>query len=143
MTLTLRVNGGARESLQENVNQLVVEDDRDYLKVLERYLNRFGFKVWRATNALEALNVLHSMSAPPAALVSDVHMSLLDGVGLVERIGKAYAGPIIHLTSDDSTELEIQALNRGAVAIISKSRDPRVLLAHLNRICGASTVEPA
>jgi CheY-like chemotaxis protein len=42
--------------------------------------------------------------------------------------------PVIALTSDESVETEVELTRIGATAVIQKSKDPRILCAHIDRL---------
>jgi two-component system NtrC family sensor kinase len=42
--------------------------------------------------------------------------------------------PIIMLTSDEDIDVEVELLNLGADAFVSKSKDPRILAAQIKRV---------
>ncbi len=65
---------------------LLVEDEPPLLRLAERALRRAGFEVLTATSAEEALELLEAGAPKPVALVSDVVMPGLDGLGLAKRL---------------------------------------------------------
>jgi two-component system cell cycle sensor histidine kinase/response regulator CckA len=65
---------------------LLVEDEPPLLRLAERALRRAGFEVLTATSAEEALELLDGGAPKPIALVSDVVMPGLDGLGLAKRL---------------------------------------------------------
>jgi two-component system cell cycle sensor histidine kinase/response regulator CckA len=65
---------------------LLVEDEPPLLRLAERALRRAGFEVLTATSAEEALELLEAGAPKPIALVSDVVMPGLDGLGLAKRL---------------------------------------------------------
>ncbi len=65
---------------------LVVEDDRDILRLLITILKRLPVRVSAAQNAEEALQIFEAMPSPPDLLVTDVIMPGLSGPALAEQI---------------------------------------------------------
>ena len=67
------------------VTVLVVDDDQNILKSLTMLLEDEGYRVLQAPDGLVALNIL---SAQPALLIvlTDHHMPVLDGPGLLRRV---------------------------------------------------------
>jgi two-component system, cell cycle sensor histidine kinase and response regulator CckA len=65
---------------------LLVEDEPPLLRLAERALRRAGFEVLTAASAEEALELLDGGAPKPVALVSDVVMPGLDGLGLAARL---------------------------------------------------------
>jgi CheY-like chemotaxis protein len=118
---------------------MVVDDNRDFLRVLERFLVRAGFTVTCVESATHALRHIEFTQEWPRAIVTDLHMPEMSGLEFIEQLSRRYGidiPPILFLTSDESVDSEMSALKRGALCFIPKNRDPRVLVAHLERICG-------
>jgi CheY-like chemotaxis protein len=127
---------------------MVIDDNRDFLRVLERFLARAGFIVTCVESATHALRHIEFSQEWPRAIVTDLHMPEMSGLEFIEQLSRRYGidiPPILFLTSDESVYSEMSALKRGALCFIPKSRDPRVLVAHLERICGSKpgTLEAA
>ncbi|MGG5817947.1 ATP-binding protein [Falsiroseomonas sp. HW251] len=76
----------APPALPSGAPVLLVEDEPPLLRLAERALRRAGFEVMTATSAEEALEMLDTQAVKPAALVSDVVMPGLDGLGLAARL---------------------------------------------------------
>lgn len=69
---------GARTSI------LLVDDDRDIREALTETLEDAGFSISTATNGADALRVLGEMERPPAAILLDLMMPVMDGYGFLE-----------------------------------------------------------
>ena len=65
---------------------LLVEDEPPLLRLAERAIRRAGYEVLTATSAEEALELLEAGAPKPGALVSDVVMPGLDGLGLARLL---------------------------------------------------------
>lgn len=125
---------------------MLIDDNRDFLRVLERFITRAGFKVICLSSASHAMRHIEFTKEWPQAIVTDLHMPEMSGLDLVEELGRRYnveLPPILFLTSDESIESEISALKRGAICFVAKSRDPRLLVAHLERVCGVARSQEA
>jgi len=66
---------------------LVVDDEKDYLKLMAGHLERKGFAVETAENGRVALEVLES-SGPFEVMVVDLMMPEVDGIELIRRARK-------------------------------------------------------
>jgi CheY-like chemotaxis protein len=64
---------------------LVVDDDLDIREALTDILEDRGFPVLSAANGREALTLLRSLDAPPAVILLDLMMPILDGYGFLEE----------------------------------------------------------
>jgi DNA-binding response OmpR family regulator len=111
---------------------LLAEDDEDILALVSLRLERAGYRVARARNGQEALELARELR--PAIAVFDVSMPLMTGVDATRalRADPATAGlPIILLTARDS-ESEISAGTKaGASAYITKPFSPQDLAAQI------------
>ncbi|MBA2585826.1 MAG: response regulator [Chthoniobacterales bacterium] len=85
---------------------LVIDDDADTRKVLERFLNRKGFHVACAASGQEGLRLARKLH--PAAITLDVMMPGMDGWAVLSAL-KSEAGvadiPVIMLTIVDDKNL--------------------------------------
>jgi CheY-like chemotaxis protein len=51
--------------------------------------------------------------------------------------------PVLVLTSDDDADAELQLLQFGADAFVSKTKDPRVLTSHIQRLLRQARIREA
>tara|TARA_Y100001935_G_scaffold93147_1_gene77418 strand:+ start:32520 stop:32957 length:438 start_codon:yes stop_codon:yes gene_type:complete len=102
-------------SEKESYQILVVEDNRINRKVVEKTLNKAGFKCDLASNGLEALEILHHKEYD--IIFMDVHMPEMDGMEATREIRSKHGThnaqiPIIAFTAsvlDHEKELCIEA----------------------------------
>lgn len=122
---------------------LIVDDNPTFLTVLQRFLERSNIRVIALGSALEAQTTLLEQNNAPAAVICDLHMPDMDGIELLKAAESIIGNrcPFIMLTSDESIDLEISALSCGATAVLSKSKDPRVLCAYVQRMLSHRSVE--
>jgi DNA-binding response OmpR family regulator len=105
---------------------LVVDDDEFIRDSLEMLLEQEGFQVAIAANGAEALSLI--LAEPPALMLLDVQMPVLDGPGLVQILQtRGQAVPTIVMTARPNAE-EI-AREMGGLAVIKKPFDIDRLLA--------------
>jgi len=74
---------------------LIVDDDLDIREALTDILEDRGFSVMSAANGREALSLLRSLDAPPAVILLDLMMPILDGYGFLEEHRKDAALAVI------------------------------------------------
>jgi DNA-binding response OmpR family regulator len=70
----------------------------------------------------------------------------MNGKEFIERLKadpRLRSIPVIMLTSDDGVEAEVAALEIGADALISKTKDPRVLCAQVLRLSKSNSMQEA
>jgi DNA-binding response OmpR family regulator len=113
---------------------LVVDDDRDHRELLRVMLDLAGFHVVTARDGSEAL---HKLEDPrPAAVVLDLMMPVLDGVGFrleQQRRDNVRDIPILCLSARHDAVQTAQQL--GCAAWFQKPVDLTELVEALRRLC--------
>ena len=95
------------------IKVLIVEDDRELLRLLELDLERHNYEVYTATDGLEGLRMFHEVR--PDLVVLDVSMPGMDGMTVCQRIRELSNVPILIMTANAVTEEEMaKGLNLGA-----------------------------
>lgn len=129
------------------ISVLVIDDNPMFCRVLERLLRREGFDPCFAENGVAAIERLSAVkSFRPKAIICDLHMPLMNGRDLLERLKadeRLASIPVLMLTSDEDVEAEVALLQTGAAAFITKSKDPRVLSAQVRKLTGAGRLQEA
>lgn len=101
---------------------LVVDDELNMQLVLKAMLRREGYEILTASDGIEALAVLKG--SQPAAVVTDLKMPRLDGMGLLEKIQEEYPDiPVIMITAHGTVSTAVEALKKGALDYITKPFD--------------------
>ena len=101
---------------------LIVDDERNMRLVLKAILRKEGYDVELAADGLEALAIMDRHKV--AAVVTDLKMPRLDGIGLLDRIMEDYpAVPVIIITAHGTVASAVDALKRGAFDYITKPFD--------------------
>lgn len=117
---------------------LVVEDSPVQAEMLRRSIERAGYEVLLADNGVAALEL--AATRPPAAVVSDVNMPVMDGFELCRRLrSQPRFGevPVILLTSLGDMQDVIRGLNAGADCYVTKPYDEGLLLTSLRTLIEA------
>jgi len=105
---------------------LIVEDDEFLIAILERHLRRQGCRVFTATNADRALEILSN--TPIDVTVSDVCMPGMSGIELLEEVRKRDPdADLILVTAHSSVKDAVTAIQAGAVDYLEKPVDCRRL----------------
>jgi DNA-binding NtrC family response regulator len=109
---------------------LIADDDTSSLSGMRALLTVWGYEVETAPNGRAALEKI--TSAPPAVLVTDVVMPLMNGLELLDavRITRP-AMPVIILTAHSSLDTLMVAAAEGAFAYLPKPVDVAKLKAVL------------
>ncbi|MCA2208958.1 response regulator transcription factor [Nocardia rosealba] len=112
---------------------LVVDDEVRVLASLRRGLELSGFEVLTASDGAAALTLVRS--ATPDAMVLDVNMPELDGVGVVTAL-RALGNdiPICVLSARSAVTDRIAALEKGADDYLTKPFDLGELVARLRAL---------
>lgn len=114
----------------ENLDQiLIVEDDKDILEFNTMHLEQNNFKVLKAKNGKEAIELLEKTL--PDLIISDMMMPELDGIGLLKAVKNNTQSnhiPVIILSAKASAEARLEALKLGAQGYLAKPFLPEELL---------------
>ncbi len=111
---------------------LVVDDDPDFLGIIQQILEKKGYKVNTVPSAGEALALLKEHFYNAAIL--DISLPDADGTELLSKTLELRPEIIaIMLTGHSSVKNAVQSLNRGAFSYLEKPLDPESLLTIINR----------
>ena len=113
----------------EKANILVVDDDKEIVESIVIYLQNEGYKVFKAYDGLEALDVL--MQQQIQLIVLDIMMPKLDGIKATLKIREEYNIPIILLSAKSEDTDKIIGLNIGADDYMTKPFNPLELIARV------------
>ncbi|MTI67164.1 MAG: sigma-54-dependent Fis family transcriptional regulator [Firmicutes bacterium] len=117
----------------EDFNILIVDDEREYLDVLEMILNEKGYNISSANSALEALNKLKKEKFH--LVLTDLIMDKMDGIELLEKINKKYHDlEVILVTGYGSVKNAVEAMKKGAYGYFIKGHDPEELLLEIKKV---------
>jgi CheY-like chemotaxis protein len=126
---------------------LVVDDNPMFRRVLHRLLTREGFEPSFAEDGRDALRILgQTTTLIPRLILCDLHMPEMNGrefVAHVKQDSRWQQIPVLMLTSDDGVDAELGVLEVGADALISKTKDPRVLCAQVARLAKRNSLQEA
>ena len=99
-------------------NILVADDDKEIVESIEIYLNNEGYKVFKAYDGLEALDIL--MREDIHLILMDIMMPKLDGIKATIKIRQNKNIPIILVSAKGEDTDKILGLNIGADDYITK-----------------------
>ena len=113
---------------------LLVDDDRDLLKMLGSYLRMKGYEVETAADGAMALEGVRNA---PDLILLDVNMPGLDGITVCRQIREKVSCPILFLTARVEEQDRVNGLLSGGDDYILKPFGLKELeariIAHLNR----------
>ncbi|RXZ83326.1 DNA-binding response regulator [Paenibacillaceae bacterium] len=114
---------------------LLVDDEKEIIKLMEIYFKNEGFPLLKASNGLEALALLQQNEVD--LIILDVMMPHMDGLEACMKIRETNNIPIIMLSAKSQDIDKISGLSIGADDYVTKPFNPLVLMArvksHLRR----------
>jgi putative two-component system response regulator len=120
-----------------NSTILIVDDEPANVRLLERILQREGFKNLESTNDPRKFLALYTAKKPDILLL-DLHMPGLDGFGVMEqlrgRIAPSEFVPILVLTADITPQARQKALSAGAKDFLTKPVDPTEVILRIKNL---------
>ena len=116
---------------------MLVDDDRDLLRLLSMRLAAAGYSVTAVTSGEEALDKL--TQCDPQLMITDLQMEGMDGMSLFEKAHSAYPDmPVLVLTAHGTIPDAFKAASRGVFSYLTKPYNSKVLLEHMERALVAS-----
>jgi len=98
---------------------LIIDDDREMVRLLQEELGRQGFEVLPAGSGAEGLEILRDQSVD--VVVTDLRMDELDGMEILRATGDLRPeAKVIVITAFGSIDSAIQAVKAGAFHYLSK-----------------------
>jgi len=116
-------------------NILICDDEEDIVSALEIYLKAEGYKIYKASNGKEAVNIV--LEEDIHLVLLDIMMPGMDGIEAITKIRKNSNVPVVFLTAKGEDVDKVLGLNIGADDYITKPFNPVELQArvksHLRR----------
>ncbi|MBI5931825.1 MAG: response regulator [Chloroflexi bacterium] len=116
---------------------LLVDDEPSLLEIFGAMLKRQGFTVWKATNALDALDLMRNVK--PDLFILDVMMPGMNGIELCRELRTwpdTYATPVMMLSALGDLPTQRASLDAGADVYLQKPVLPRELVNQVQRLVG-------
>jgi len=114
---------------------LVVDDDEDMLRLLERILSKAKYKVLKAKSGKKCIK--QAKESSPDIIILDIMMPELDGIATILKLKSSKetrAIPIIMCTAVKEDEDEIVAQNLGVADYIRKGPELEGLLDKIEKV---------
>ncbi|MBB6671000.1 response regulator transcription factor [Cohnella nanjingensis] len=108
---------------------LLVDDEREIVKLMEIYFKNEGYRLLQASDGLEALELLQANEVD--LIILDVMMPRMDGIEACMRIREARDTPIIMLSAKSQDIDKIAGLSIGADDYVTKPFNPLELMARV------------
>jgi FixJ family two-component response regulator len=107
----------------------LVDDDVVFLHALADLFESAGYQTHIFSGAEDFLN--SDAAQFTDVLITDIQMSGLDGLALMDRVAEVAYLPVIVITGRPEKELRLRATSKGCVAFLRKPFDPVSLLCHV------------
>lgn len=108
---------------------LVVDDDEKTVELVKMYLSRDGYKVFTASNGIEALD--SARKNRPDLIVLDLMLPGMNGLDVCRTLREESDVPIIMLTARSTDDDKLTGLETGADDYVTKPFSPRELAARV------------
>lgn len=127
----------------ETATILIVEDERDLVRLIKRRLELDGYRVLTAGSAESALKL--ARDAAPALILLDISLPAMDGLSFLRLLRRESAVPVILVSGRCSDVDRIIGLKAGADDFLSKPFSMGELVARVEvvlRRLGGREVRP-
>lgn len=111
------------------MNILVVDDDREIVDSIAIFLSGEGYKVFKAYDGMEALDVLSETQIQ--LILLDIMMPRLDGIKTLMKLRESRNIPVILLSAKSEDIDKILGLTAGADDYVTKPFNPSELVARV------------
>lgn len=116
----------------DNINILVVEDEKNISDVIVAYLEKENFNLFVADDGQKAMDLFNNSNIH--LIILDLMIPLLSGEEVCKRIRSQSNVPIIMLTAKTEEEDKISGLSMGADDYVSKPFSPRELVSRVKAL---------
>ena len=111
---------------------LVVDDEKNYLRVLSAVLEDEGYEVLTALGGQEALEIQKSSDLD--LILTDMKMPGMDGIELLEHVKALDADlPVIMMTAHGTVDKAVESMQKGAYSYILKPFDNERLIIYVKK----------
>lgn len=117
------------------MNILVVDDEEVQIETLKRALRSKGYQVFKALNAIEALEQLNAMTFRIDMVLTDYVMPGKDGIELLKKIRERHGElPVIIMTAYGEKGVLIDAIRNRCDGFIEKPFNVDQLINEIERV---------
>ena len=122
---------------------LVIEDNKDNLRLIAYALQRSGYEVIRAGTGEEGVEL--AIRERPCFIIMDINLPDFDGLEATRRIRASEADgdvPIIAITSFAMYGDRSKVLEAGCTAYFEKPIDPLTIMERIHEVIGVKADDP-
>jgi two-component system, OmpR family, response regulator len=131
-TFLMAISPGSTTSANSPTHLLVVDDDVEIAKILDRYFSSHGFRVSTAGDGTQMRRLLDSETVDIVML--DLGLPGEDGFSLTRHLREHWHGPVIIVTGRGESVDRVVGLELGADDYVTKPFDLRELLARVRSV---------
>jgi DNA-binding response OmpR family regulator len=121
----------------KRIRILVVDDDSNILRMIQRILELEGFEVVTASDGESALELFNKTAF--ALVLLDIMMPGIDGLSVCKTIRRMSNTPIIMITAKGNVNEKLQGFDAGADDYVTKPFPTKELVARVNAVLRRST----
>ena len=119
--------------MNDKVHLLLIDDEKNYLLVLETLLTEAGYAVTALNDPETALAFLEESEVD--IVITDMKMPRISGREVLERVKKNWPHiPVLIMTAFGSIESAVEAMRYGAFNYITKPFSPKELVARIKAV---------
>ena len=113
--------------MKERYKILIVDDNKDYVEVLEMIFQTLGYESMAVVDGQNALKVLEIDRFD--LVISDYLMDKMSGIELLEKIKDKFSDlKFLMISGNDNKEVQKEALTKGADGYFVKGSDPQLFI---------------
>ncbi|MEO5585213.1 MAG: sigma-54 dependent transcriptional regulator [Flavobacteriales bacterium] len=119
-----------------------MDDSRDMLELLRRYMNGMGLTPFTCNNVVDAIEVLEQ--GPVDLVITDLNMPEVSGTQLVRYIAQHFPKvPVLVITGFPDVQVAVDVMKQGAVEFLVKPVTEAELRTAVEKVLGKNTEEVA
>lgn len=128
--------------MKKQPSVLLVDDSRDMLELLRRYMNGMGLTPFTTNNVVDAIAVLEQSSVD--LVITDLNMPEVSGTQLVRYIAQHFPKvPVLVITGYPDVQVAVEVMKQGAVEFLVKPVTEMELRAAVEKVLGTNATELA
>jgi two-component system cell cycle sensor histidine kinase/response regulator CckA len=117
-----------------SIRLLVIDDEREILRLIQSLLAETGYEVVLATGAENAIRVFEEMKTPPDLILMDVVMPGMSGPMLVDRLRRISPNlRVLFMSGYDHSQVVQRYVVRQGFDLIAKPFTARALLSAIKK----------
>ena len=119
---------------------LVVEDNKDNLRLITYALKRYGYEVMAAATGAEGFGL--ALADPPLFIIMDINLPDTDGIEVSRRLKETERTrdiPIVAITSHAMLGDRERVMAAGCNGYFEKPIDPLTIIDRIHKVIGISS----